>query len=172
MTSFPEGIPIPEQQKTLVNCPLLCTFLRPVDSIGEDFNSWYKEMQKYSGPLKKELVKLKGAEVYSREVIAVQSSFVEQKVIHPQTDPLWLAVSCENLILIGFEIGSVKDVYAVSKRLVSKLIQLNLINPELLTVRKEDDEKIEDTALEPVLAGARFKQRIRKEDPLRMFRKF
>lgn len=169
MFSSHEGIPIPEQQKTLIG-PLLCTFLKFGDFVGADLESWFLEMQTYGNPLRKDLAESVGIEAYSREVHAAQSYFLEQSVIHSKTSPTSLVTLCDRLLLIGYETGSVRDVYAVSDRLISRFIQLNLINPTLLTVRGADDEKIEKAVIDPVVVGARLRQGQRKEDPLRAFR--
>lgn len=170
MSSHPEGIPVPEQQKTLMNCPLLSTFLQPIEEVKTDLNSWYAQMQKYADPLRKELVDSEGTQAYCDISKLAQAGFEGQGIIDPNTDSFSIAMYIDRLILIGYEIGSVKDIYSISKRLTDQMIRLQLINPKFLTVRKEDDLMVEQAVLEPVLEGARIKEDLRGVDPLRQFR--
>lgn len=162
------GIEIPRQKKTLINCPLLFTFMRPFSSEIEE-DGWNDDI-----------------DVLSRQVMGTVKAGMDNdnifKYFHKMPFDLWKSgifrpdirhcsptSFSEHLFLIGWEVASVRDVYAVADDLVHRFISLGLVDPKLLTA-EGGFSKISGNIEECALAGARYRESSMGIDPLLKFR--
>lgn len=161
------GISIKEQSKTIVNCPLLFTFLRPFTSDAEEI--WDDAVDCLAKPL---LQKVKSGmdndrffTEFQKRPVVMWSTGIFRRDIRGSL----LKTCCERLFLIGSEIASVKDAYALEELFADRFIELGLVNPDLL-LKSGGYEQLRDNLMESVLAGARYRESLMGIDPLARFR--
>lgn len=162
------GISIEEQSKTIVNCPLLFTFLRSFTSDAEDL--WDEAVDCLAKPLLQEVKSGMDNDRFFTEFqkrpVTMWSRGIFRKDIHGSV----LKTCCERLFLIGSEIASVKDAYALEELFADRFIELGLVNPDLL-LKSGGYEQIRDNLMESVLAGARYRESLRGIDQLAVFKR-
>lgn len=172
MSIFPDRGPTPKQQEILARCPLVNTYLRDIRAIATDTSGWFQDIENYTTPLRNKLVAQIGIEGTRATYITAFAVLTALNMFHPDESEIDNKNLVEDLILMGLEMKSNKDIAAMSLPISNRVLELQMVNPSFISM-PDGPALSRLVIMSLVLTGSTFHHtRSTEENNLKIFRTF